>query len=124
MLFIFTEASYNLKGYEFVHPDHNYCFTWKTLSTLLMKSGYVINEILAYSCVDTETPILQRIMKNISSTGKYQCNGNAIQADMSETPSIGLVDGINKIIDILVRRYLYERNPFFADGIIFIVRPN
>jgi len=63
--FRYTEFAYNFKGYEFVHPDHNYWFSWKTLSTLLKKNGYVIKEIYAYSFIDHEISILKRVIKKI-----------------------------------------------------------
>ena len=33
-----TGLGYTLRGYEFVHPDHNYWFSYKTLDTLLKKT--------------------------------------------------------------------------------------
>ena len=59
-----------IKGYEFVHPDHNYWFSWKTLSALLKKNGYVINEICTYSFVDYKKSILKMVIKKIFSKNR------------------------------------------------------
>ena len=47
-----TGLGYTLKGYEFIHPDHNYWFSYKTLDTLMKKNGYCVKEILVYSFFD------------------------------------------------------------------------
>lgn len=121
--FRFTEMSYNLKGYEFVHPDHNYWFSWKTLSSLLIKNGYAINEILAYSFVDYEVPICKRAVRKILGR-KNISKGKIIKGNTSEEEPVGwLGNKIKATANILIRRYLYKRNPFFADGLIFIVKP-
>jgi len=122
--FRFAEVSYNLKGYEFVHPDHNYWFSWKTLSTLLTKNGYVINEILAYSFIDHKTPIFKKVAKKILGRGKGYNNGKVIQrGTFKRTSLIGLSNKIKAMTNILIRRYLYSKNSFFADGLIFVVKP-
>ena len=121
--FRFTEFGYNFKGYEFVHPDHNYWFSWKTLSSLLIKNGYVINEILTYSFTDHKTPILQKAI------GKILCKKNILKEkivdkDLSKKVQVNMLGNrVKNIVDILIKRYLYKRNPFFADGLIFIVKP-
>lgn len=122
--FRLTEMSYNLKGYEFVHPDHNYWFSWKTLSVLLTKNCYVINEILVYSFVDHEMPIFKRVIKKILGRKKGRSNRDVTRGDRSKKGiSVGLGNRMKTMIDILMRRHLYGKNSFFADGLIFIVRP-
>jgi len=121
--FRFTEFGYNFKGYEFVHPDHNYWFSWKTLSSLLTKNGYIINEILTYSYTDHKIPILQKAI------GKILCKKNILKEEIVEKKLSKkiqvnkLSNRVKNIVDILIKRYLYKRNPFFADGLIFIVKP-
>lgn len=113
-----------IKGYEFVHPAHNYWFSWKTLSTLLKKNSYVIDEILAYSFIDHKTPIMKKIIKKYFGK-KNKKNDITIlnQKNASKAIIVKFSNRIKVLLDILIRRYLYKRNPFFADGIIAIVRP-
>lgn len=47
-----TGLGYTLKGYEFVHPDHNYWFSYKTLDTLMEKNGYIVMDTLVYTFFD------------------------------------------------------------------------
>jgi len=121
--FRFTEMSYNLKGYEFVHPDHNYWFSWKTLSTLLAKNRYEIKEVLTYSFVNHEVPIFKKAIKKFLGRGKEQNNRKVVQKNIPKKASFNLKNGIKALLDILIKRYLYSKNPFFADGLIFVVKP-
>jgi len=109
-----------IKGYEFVHPDHNYWFSWKTLSTLL---SYIIDEIYTYSFVDHEKSILKGVIKKIFSRNKKNSQTNICQESTSKKNVFRITDRIKTITAILIRRYLYKKNPFFADGIIAIVKP-
>ena len=38
-----------VRGNEHVHPDHNYWFSFHTLTTLLAKHGYAVAELLTYA---------------------------------------------------------------------------
>ena len=38
-----------LRGVEYVHPDHNYWFSYHTVTNLLRKSGLAIHEVYVYS---------------------------------------------------------------------------
>jgi 2-polyprenyl-3-methyl-5-hydroxy-6-metoxy-1,4-benzoquinol methylase len=44
-----TGLMHQMRGYESVHPDHNYWFSYKTLETLLKKNSYQIDEMFTYS---------------------------------------------------------------------------
>lgn len=37
-----------LRGWEYVHPDHNYWFSYRTITNLLMKNGFDISEVYVY----------------------------------------------------------------------------
>lgn len=37
-----------LRGWEYVHPDHNYWFSYHTITNLLMKNGFDISEVYVY----------------------------------------------------------------------------
>lgn len=75
-----TGLGYTLRGYEFVHPDHNYWFSYKTLDTLLKKNGYQIDEMLVYSFFDYTIPlkkISEKINRVFRGSKKQVAGGNA-----------------------------------------------
>ena len=114
----YIEISYNLKKYEFVHPDHNCWYSWKTLSTLLNKHGYVINEILVYDSYDFKESIYKRITKNIFK--KKDIRESAIK-NRDDTPKSSSPGNFNRLVHFAIKRYLCKKNPFFGDGLIFVV---
>lgn len=125
--FQFTAFEYGLRGYELGHPDHNFCFSYMTLSHMLIKNNYKITEILAYSNIDWETSILVRITRKIKDNlkriifKKNDMKHKEISIEMSNSfKNIG--GNFREVLKILVRRFLFKLNPFFADGIIFIVK--
>ncbi|BDZ69139.1 class I SAM-dependent methyltransferase [Methanobacterium ferruginis] len=61
----FTGLGYALRGYEFVHPDHNYWFSYRTLCALLNKNQYQIEELRVYSFYDHTVSIPKKIYKGI-----------------------------------------------------------
>jgi 2-polyprenyl-3-methyl-5-hydroxy-6-metoxy-1,4-benzoquinol methylase len=97
-----TGFSCRLKGFEYVHPDHNYWFSWSTMTALLRKNGYQIIDTQVYNYKDLQISIpyinifkWRRIIKYLKS-----------------------------FCEIISRRLMYKLNPFFADGLIFIVKPS
>jgi len=58
-----TGLGYTLKGYESVHPDHNYWFSYKTLDALIKKNGYYVKEILVHSFLDYNVSIFKKIVE-------------------------------------------------------------
>ena len=113
---------YSLKGLEFSHPEHTFNFTWKTLSTLLLKNGYYIEEILTYTHKDVEAPIFKNPLKKLHTVRKKkEQERNILLILLKEVRRIKR--RVKKKMDILLRRYLYHKNPFFADGLIFVVKP-
>jgi len=47
--FRFTTLQYLLKGIEYIHPDHNYWFSYQTISNLFTKSQFTITDIAVYT---------------------------------------------------------------------------
>jgi len=131
-----TGLGYTLRGYEFVHPDHNYWFSYKTLETLLEKNGYQIDEMLVYSFFDYTTPLLKKISEKISVFHSSKAKLEGISTMLNETKEKGGAENrqqqnilksslslIKWMLEYLIRRYFYHRNPFFvSDGIIVVVK--
>ncbi|RLB00683.1 MAG: hypothetical protein DRG37_01905 [Deltaproteobacteria bacterium] len=114
-----------LRGYEYVHPDHNFWFSWKTLSSLLKKHGYSIEETAAYSFVDKDLPIIRRLItkalgKSSHMHSSYSTKINRFNKNKTENI---ITDRLKTVSKVLSRRLLYTLNPFFSDGLIFVVKP-
>jgi 2-polyprenyl-3-methyl-5-hydroxy-6-metoxy-1,4-benzoquinol methylase len=123
-----------IKGYEFVHPDHNYWFSYKTAKTLMEKNGYHIEEILAYSFFNSN-PSVKNIIRKIwniirNKNKRSEVLSNDIK-DIKKTQDkqLNALDHaylfLKRIPELLLRKYIHKKNPFFvADGIILLVRPD
>lgn len=83
----FTRIKPAMKGYESVHPDHNYWFSFKTLETLLRKNGYSIEKILVYTSYDYSVPIHQKIVEKINSL-KNCTDSSKIQSSQKKNTSL------------------------------------
>lgn len=83
-----------LRNVEFVHPDHNYWFSYYTITNLMRKCGYTIREGFAYS---------------------YQ-----LVPFFYRPPQTGLPRYLLSLAKRSLVRGLYRRSPFWGDGIIVI----
>ncbi|GEM_PF-542413 len=121
-----TGFGYRLKGLEFVHPDHNYWFSWSTLASLLSKNGYQIIDVRLYSFIDYKRPLIRSLVRR---TVKKKSSRPATNKKAGCAPATSflsrrkIIRGIGSVVQILGRRLLYKLNPFFADGLIFVVKP-
>jgi hypothetical protein len=116
--FSFTRFRCAFKKYEYVHPDHNYWFSWKTLSTLLLKHGYLVKEILVYDIDEFKESLFQKVIKNIFRTTANDKKMSKY-SDVEQAPTLG--DRVRQFINFPIEKYFIKRNPFFANGLIFIV---
>lgn len=65
--FSLIPALRTLTGYEHVNPDQNFYFSWKTLSTLMEKNGYEIEQMVTYTLESrTKSSWLRRIRLQIT----------------------------------------------------------
>ena len=134
-----TGLGYTLRGYEFVHPDHNYWFSYKTLSTLLEKNGYQIDEMLVYSTYSVPLSILKKISEKIIQVfrgSKTQMADETANTTLNESKKRDRLPirqwdilktvllSVKWMLEFPIRGYLRHRNPFFvSDGIIVVVKP-
>ncbi len=115
--FRLTEILHSLLGYEYVHPDHNYWFSWKTLSTLLEKHGYRLCESAVYSYgVFNWATFLRELQKLAAGIG-----GKNIKGDPEDESSAHILKTFAMLLMFPIRLVLYACNPFFADGLLFVV---
>ena len=123
-----TALEFSFRGYEMTHPEHNFWFSFKTLSHLLMNLGYKINEVCTYSNIDIQSSITKKILKKMwkiiarpfGTSGEKEKNN----LDQTNESCLKFGFGIKLIFQIMARRFFYRLNPFFADGIIFIIELN
>lgn len=122
-----------IKGYEFVHPDHNYWFSYMTVKTLMEKNGYKIEEMLTYSFFYSQLTV-KKIVKKIWSiifSNKEKKNeiflNNITHINKAQDKPNVLKSAylfFKRSPELLLRKYIQRRNPFLvADGIIVVVRP-
>lgn len=125
-----TGLMHQLRGYEFVHPDHNYWFSYKTFETLIRKNGYHIEELLVYSFFD-HTLSLRKVAREIWSklSKQKQARKSIVGAETQlynrqQSILVSAFLRLKRIPEFLVRKCIHKRNPFFvADGIIVVVKP-
>jgi len=121
-----------IKGYEFVHPDHNYWFSYMTIKTLMKKNGYNIEEMLVYSFFNSQLTI-KKVAKKIWSIifsnkekKKEIPSSEKHIKKVQNKPSV-LKSGylfLKRSPELLLRKYIHRRNPFLvSDGIIVVVKP-
>lgn len=124
-----TGFGYRLKGLEFVHPDHNYWFSWSTLTSLLLKNGYQIIDARLYSFIDYKHPLIRSLVRKIAKKKSSQ-TATTRKVENVQTSSLvsrkimrGIGSRVRGVARIWSRRFLYRLNPFFADGLIVVVKP-
>lgn len=122
-----TNVLYLLQGIEPVHPDHNYWYSWSTLKTLLAKNNFEVRECRAYSSIDyRKSPVAALFaLPQKSFPGQEQvvspCPTDSTKKRLSVTGKV--FRRIRHVTKLIIYRYFFRKNPFFADGIIFVVTP-
>lgn len=124
----FFEFSQNLKGYEHVHPDHNFWFSYKTIVTLMEKNGYIIDDMIGYNFVDHSISLIS-MLKRLLLTPFTYIHSNYILNSKKNISSAKITNCTRRKkiykngMDILVSKYFSRRNPFFiSKGIIIIAK--
>ncbi|MEZ4677707.1 MAG: hypothetical protein R2932_26175 [Caldilineaceae bacterium] len=117
-----------LRGIEYVHPDHNYWFSYLTITNLVKKNGLTIDEVLTYTFQKYKLlpgSIGRRLRAR---RGKPSSSGTTMASAPAQTtsprPSL-LTSGINIVRNLpmrLLAAWLYSRTPFWADGLIVIAK--
>jgi SAM-dependent methyltransferase len=108
-----------LRGIEFNHPDHNYWFSYLTITNLVRKNGLVIRDLYVYS--------FQSRLSGWKRIKDYRGQNNESQ------PSTGKQTGISQrsiwhlifsyfksIPKRALVSYLYKKSPFWGDGLIVV----
>jgi len=115
------------RNHELCHPDHNYWFSYRTLTGLLTKFGFTIEKIAVYSQHNFRRSIRAHLM------GKLRPSRDEVTPLQGE-PAFSarnsparprhprLLGWLNATMTTLSYRLLLARSPFFADGLIVIAK--
>lgn len=120
---------------ELVHPDHNFYFSYTTLSTLLKKCGYQVIEFYWYSNPSTRAWAWLRSQAarfSVRRSGALAENASAAP-DFTEIapvapglPRLGLADRLQRAVAwlayLFIKDALLRFNPALAHGLIFTCR--
>ena len=115
----------NYQRTEVVHPDHNFWFSFHTLKRLLTKNGYDIVKTAVYTQGSYHRLLAGRFFKPPIQLEIPDRSGSATggSSNLPGKKTQSLVKRIKRNFTALVHGILLNRNPFFADGLIFIVKP-
>jgi 2-polyprenyl-3-methyl-5-hydroxy-6-metoxy-1,4-benzoquinol methylase len=92
------------RGVEVVHPDHNYWFSYRTLTTLLRKSGFRVTSAYAYTFEHGS------FVKGVNGGGTESCRG--------PKPFSALPSFLGRQVKSVLSRALYARSSFWGEGLI------
>lgn len=111
-----------LRGIEYVHPDHNYWFSYHTATNLLRKNNYTISEVYVYNLVPVE--IMPGRIRWILNKKKRGVKNR--QVENEHIRSMSFVKLIFSYCKSFARRLigslLCKRTPFWGDGIILVTK--
>ncbi|CCE24385.1 protein of unknown function [Methylotuvimicrobium alcaliphilum 20Z] len=107
-----------LKGIEFVHPDHNYYFSYVCLNNLLKKSDLTIKKNYVYSFSEyapfkSEYSTIKLIYWNLAK--KYKAASGWLQ--FSKIISGDFLYWLTHFFEIRFVKFLYSKTVFFGDGL-------
>jgi hypothetical protein len=110
------------RGVEYVHPDHNYWFSYHTATNLLRKSYFDISELYVY----TFQPLrilpnrLHRTVEGKEGVKKNRDTGKERPASKSIFELF--YSSLRSLPRRLAVSLLYKKTPFWGDGIIIIAK--
>lgn len=116
-----------LRGIEYVHPDHNYWFSYVTITNLVKKNGFVIEQVLTYT-FQKHKLLPRSLWRRLNKR-----RGSATVMDEAPLPTVQnalqrpsmVRSGLNLVRNLpmrLLAAWLYHRTPFWADGLVVIAK--
>jgi 2-polyprenyl-3-methyl-5-hydroxy-6-metoxy-1,4-benzoquinol methylase len=107
-----------LRGIEYVHPDHNYWFSYRTITNLLRKTGFDVVETYAYTFQAHHL-----VPRRFRRVGQPKAT---LQTTVNSTPMISSSQRARFFLRSLPKRLavslLYRTTPFWGDGIIVVAK--
>lgn len=110
-----------LKGVEYIHPDHNYWFSYYTITNLVQKHGFTITECCVYSSQQTNI-LPQKLIKRLSKKEKIAVPVQGLTAPVIRKPWQKGVNYLQSLRKRMLAAFLYHKTSFFSDGIIIVAK--
>jgi len=113
-------------GYEYIHPDHNYWFSFVTLRNLLEKSCLTVESVYVYAC--QPAGVLPNCLKRLfhrsaqSPTGAKENGGQPIVPNTTQPFHSKLISYMQTLPRRIIVSWLFGRTPFWGDGIIMVAK--
>lgn len=113
-----------LRGVEYVHPDHNYWFSYVTATNLLRKSGFDVTAVYAYTfqpragLPNVVRRLLRRPMPSMPSSSSPTSIANAVSPHFL----VRGVDYLRSLPKRLLVSALYRTTVFWGDGLILVAQ--
>jgi 2-polyprenyl-3-methyl-5-hydroxy-6-metoxy-1,4-benzoquinol methylase len=109
-----------LRGIEFVHPDHNYWFSYHTATNLLRKNDFKILEVYVYSFQPLKI-MPNRFYKNDKKQKRVDNKDSNLSHRHFPSSPLELISAyIKSLPRRLIVPFLYKISPFWGDGIIIV----
>lgn len=110
-----------LKGIEYVHPDHNYYFSYVCLNNILRKLGLGVKENYVYTFSEyapfkSQYGVIKLIYWDL--VRKYKSASGWLQ--FSKIISGDFLYWVTHFFEIQLVKFLYSRSGFFGDGLLVI----
>lgn len=118
----------NLNARELVHPDHNYWYSLHTIRSLFEKHGYEAHCVGVYSQHNFHRSISGHLWNKItgkaagSTSEPVTAIGNLAPQGRKSSITPDVRGWIKATAITIIFRVLISRNPFFADGLILLVK--
>ena len=110
------------RGVEHVHPDHNYWFSYQTVTNLVRKSGYEISGLYVYSFQPCTILPARRIHSTSSPRGSPPLPNNTGRSLLQRRTRV--FSYMKSLPRRILVAYLYKITPFWGDGLIVLARIN
>lgn len=110
-----------LRGVEFVHPDHNFWFSYYTLINLLKKSGLEVQEVYVYSYQGVPTILPYRLLYLFRKKGVKTSSAN-YEVGTSFNIITDTLNYLKSLPKRLLAKFLFSKTPFWGDGIIVVCK--
>jgi hypothetical protein len=106
-----------LKGMEFVHPDHNYYFSYVTFNNILKKSNLFVKSFYVYSfnhyVSDSNHSIFKKFYWDLVRSYQAETKPFAFRSFF-----LGIGKWVKNILEVIVVKFFYNRTGFFGDGLL------
>lgn len=114
-----------LRGIEYVHPDHNYWFSYVTATNLLRKSGLDVTEVYAYSFQPRAglPNVARRLLGRPAPAAPTAAAALPAAANSVSPHLLGRgLDYVRSLPKRLLASALYRTTSFWGDGLILVAQ--